>query len=352
MLIERTMDMKKITFNWLKRTEFYIALVIMFLSLFIQVRSGMFFSGNNIIDLLRALVVPGMFGLGTYIVIISGGFDVSFPTVAALSMYCTTSILESAGYTGSILLAFCMGLVFGVVLGTINGILVMTFRIPTLIITLGTTSIYNGILHGFLEAHEIGILPEPFQKLAGSVLLRTFDEKLQMYSELPTVFLMLIGLIVVVWFVMQKTSLGRYIFAIGGDISSAERIGIPINLITVVVYAIAGGIAGLTGITRAVMMNTCHPNTFNGMDMTVIAAVILGGTRASGGFGSITGVILGTALFAIVNNSLQLMGVPNYWQKFFLGALIIIGTGISAIQVMQKSGIHVARHNALKNGGK
>ena len=83
-------------------------------------------------------------------------------------------------------------------------------------------------------------------------------------------------------------------------------------------------------------LDTCHPNTFSGMDMTVIAAVILGGTKVTGGSGSITGVMLGTMLFVIVNNSLPLMGIPNYWQKFFIGVLIVLGTGIAAFQVSRK----------------
>lgn len=344
--------MKKIILRWLKRTEFYIAAVILLLSLFIEVKSGMFFTGNNLMDLLRAMVIPGMFGLGTYLVIISGGFDVSFPAIAALSMYGTTILLELLHYNGSVLLAFLMGLGFGILLGTINGYLVMKFRVPTLIVTLGTTSIFNGILHGFLQAHEIATLPAPLQRMAGSVLIRTYDESLNMYSELPTVFLMFAGLILVIWFVMNKTMLGRYIFALGGDEVSAERIGIPVKQVKIAIYAMAGAIAGLTGITREVMMNTCHPNTFNGMDMTVIAAVILGGTRVVGGVGSIKGVLLGTALFAMVNNSLQLMGIPNYWQKFFLGALIILGTGISALQMLQKKEGYGMKITEAEKGGR
>lgn len=319
-----------------KKSEFYIILVIVLLSLFIEFKSGLFFSNINLLDLLRAMIIPGMFALGTYLVIISGGFDVSFPMVGALSMYLTTLILEKSNFTGSIVLGFVLSVLIGTTLGIINGFLVMLLRIPSMIITLGTSSVYAGLLHGFLEAREICTLPSPMHDAAQKVLIRTYDKNLGLFGELPLVFLVFPCLAIVLAFIMKKTTFGRYVFAIGGDIASAERVGIPVKPMIVMIYTLAGCIAGLTGITRAILMDTCHPNTFNGMDLTVIAAVILGGARVSGGLGSITGTILGTTLFAIINNSLQLMGVPNYWQKLFLGALIIVGTGISTYQVLLK----------------
>ncbi len=318
------------------RNEFYTAALILVLAVFIELRSGLFFTSNNILDILRAMIVPGMLGLSEYIVMVSGGCDVSFPYSAALSMYSTIILLKAVDFMGNVMIAFLLSCLFGIVIGMVNGLIIMRYRFPVLIVTLATCSICQGILFGILNAHEIPAIPQPIQSLAKSMLIRTYSEKAQMAGSLPLVFLVFFILTAAVWFLMRRTAMGRSIFAVGGDVGSAERIGIKVNYVYMFIYGFAGFIAGLTGMTRVVLMDTCHPNTFSGMDMTVIAAVILGGTKVTGGSGSITGVMLGTLLFVIVNNSLQLMGIPNYWQKFFLGVLIVLGTGIAAFQVSRK----------------
>lgn len=325
----------------LKRTEFYIALVIVLLCAFIQLKSGLFLTLNNFIDIVRAMIVPGMLGMGAYMVIISGGFDISFPAVASLSMWATTSMLKNANWNGNILVPFLISCALGALMGALNGVIIMKYRLPTMIVTLGTSSMFTGFMHGVIHAHEIASLPEPMKQLANSVIFKNFDQATGLSSEMPTIAIMLVLVVVLVWFIMRKTTLGRSIFAIGGDISAAERIGIKVNFTLVFLYSFVGFLAGLAGMTRTILMNTCHPNTLVGIEMQVIAAAILGGTRATGGVGTVTGVLLGTALFAIVSNSLQLMGIPTYWQTFFMGALIILGTGVSAYQVMRKRKVAV-----------
>lgn len=319
-----------------RRTEVYVGIIVIFLAIFIELRSGYFFTSNNFLDLMRAMIIPGMFGLLEYIVIVSGGVDVSFPSLAALSMYSSIIILKAIDFQGSIVLAYALCCSIGIVLGLLNGLIISRYRFPVLIVTLGTSSIFIGILFGFLGAHEIPVLPAPIQSLAKQSLFSFYHEKSGITGSLPSVFLVFVGLTILVWFVMNKTVLGRSIYAIGGDINSSERIGINVRAVHVFIYAFAGFIAGMVGMTRVALIDSCHPNTFTGMDMTVIAAVILGGTRASGGFGSITGVMLATLLLVMVNNSLQLMGIATYWQKFFLGMIIVLGTGISAYQANRK----------------
>lgn len=319
-----------------RQTEFYVALIIVVLALFIEYRSGLFFTSNNFLDLLRAMIIPGMFGLLEYIVIVSGGCDVSFPSLSALCMYSTIIFLKAIHFHGSVVLAFVICCTLGILLGLLNGLIISNFRFPVLIVTLGTSSIFTGILFGFLGAHEQPVLPAPIQALANQNLFSVYSEKSGIMGSLPAVFLLFLGLLILVSFLMNKTHLGRAIYAVGGDISAAERIGINAKGVYMFIYGFAGFICGLTALTRVALIDSCHPNTFVGMDMTVIAAVILGGTRASGGVGSITGVILGTLLLTMVNNSLQLMGIPTYWQKCFLGLIIVGGTGISAFQANRK----------------
>ena len=315
-----------------RRTEPYILGAILLLSVLIQARSGQFFTNNNLVDLTRSMVVPALFAIGAQMVIISGGIDVSFTAVASLAMYATTRILLPIDYAGNVALAYAMGASFGLVMGALNGVLIAWFRFPTLVVTLGTSSLFVGIMQGVLGAHELPV-PQSMREHGQAFLFSVHNAQLDLSSEMPVTILILLGILALVFLIMRYTMLGRGIFAVGGDEVSAQRAGFNVFAIRMFIYCFVGAVAGIGGIARASMMQNCHPTNLNGMELTVIAAVVLGGTRVSGGLGTITGAMLGVALMTIMSNSLILIGVPTYWQKVFTGAIIIIGTGVSAWQV-------------------
>ena len=130
--------------------------------------------------------------------------------------------------------------------------------------------------------------------------------------------------------------LGRGIYAIGGDEASAQRAGFNVPGIKMFIYCFVGALAGVTGIARISMMVYADPTSMLGMELTVIAAVVLGGTRVTGGLGSLTGTMLGVALMTVLANSLILIGIPTYWTRVFTGAVIIVGTGVTAWQVSSR----------------
>jgi simple sugar transport system permease protein len=312
-----------------KRTELYIFAAIVFLSILIQARSGQFFTGNNLVDLARSMIIPAIFSIGALLVIVSGGIDVSFTAIASLAMYSTTSILLGSDYGGPVLLPYFMGASFGLLMGLINGILIARFHFPTLVVTLGTSSLFIGIMQGVLAAHEIPV-PPSMRHHGQAFLFRVYNSRLNIGSDMPVTIFILLGLLLVVFFITRYTMLGRGIFAIGGDEVSAQRAGFNIFGTKMFIYGFVGAVAGIGGIARASMMQNCHPTNLNGMEMTVIAAVVLGGARVTGGIGTLLGAMLGVALMTIMSNSLILIGIPTYWQKVFTGAIIIIGTGVSA----------------------
>ncbi len=129
-----------------RQSEPYIFLVILALCLLIEVRSGQFFTANNLVDIASAMVVPGLFAIGAFMVIVSGGIDVSFPALASLTSYATTKILLDAGYTGNIWLPILMSIAMGALLGAFNGIFIGYLGLPALIVTLGTSSVFKGIM--------------------------------------------------------------------------------------------------------------------------------------------------------------------------------------------------------------
>lgn len=315
------------------RTESYIFLALVLFSFLVQARSGQFYTGNNLVDQVRSLTIPAMFCIGELFILLSGGIDVSFPSIAALSMFVVSKVMIN--YTGSIFTCFLMGLGLGLVMGAINGFLVGRFNFIPLIVTLGTSSIYTGIMNGILWAHESPI-PEPMLTFGKKSLFQAYNPMLDIKSKMPMTILFLVGIVILAYFILHYTKLGRGVYAIGGDITAARRAGYNVFWIQMFIYSFSGALAGFIGVARASMMLNCSPQNMIGMEMTIIAACVLGGIRVTGGFGTITGAMLGITLITVLSNSLILLGIPTYWQRVFTGCIIIIGTATSAYQMLNK----------------
>ena len=223
----------------------------------------------------------------------------------------------------------------GTVLGSINGVLAAWLKLPTLIITLATSSIYMGIMQGVLKCRVIAVMADPLERLSETYLFVAQNKESGLTSPLPVLFLLLIAVILVVGVMLKYTMLGRSIYAFGGDPVSAQRAGFNTVFIQIFVFAFMGCLAGLGGMTRTVLTGSCQPTTLDGYEMTCIAAAVLGGTRLSGGVGTVKGSLLGVLLMMIVSNNLILLGIPTYWSKFVTGVFIILGIGISSYQALR-----------------
>ena len=319
----------------LKRNEFYISVVIVLLVILIQAKSGQFFTANNLVDLARSCILPGILTLGVMMEITAHSIDVSFPAIAMITMYTVTEVATTANYTGPVWLLFAAAAVMGTLLGCVNGALAAWLKLPTLIITLATSSIYMGVMQGVLKCRVIAVMAEPLERLSSTYLFVATNKESGLTSPLPILFLLLVAVIVVVGFLMKYTMLGRGVYAFGGDPVSAKRAGFNIVFTQVFVFAFMGCLAGLGGLTRTVLTGSCQPTTLDGYEMTCIAAAVLGGTRLSGGVGTVKGALLGVLLMMIVNNNLILLGIPTYWSKFVTGVFIILGIGISSYQSLR-----------------
>jgi len=325
--------MAKLMRRLTKSNEFYLLLVIIAVSIVIQLRSGQFFTANNLVDLANAMVVPGIFAVGAFMVLVAGGIDVSFPALASLSVYATTRVLVDAGYTGGMWLPFVMVIVAGAILGAFNGLFTSRFAVPVLIITLGTASVFSGVMQGVFKSVQIPNLPEGMSEFGRSTLFVATNPVSGLTSNMPVAFLILVGVVAAAFVVMKYTIFGRGLYAIGGDESAAARAGFKVRKIKFWLFVVVGIIASLAGLVRTSMMDQMHPTNLLGMELMVIAAVVLGGASITGGTGTLTGTMLGTLLIVIVQNSMILVGIPTFWQGFALGVLILVGTGISAVQL-------------------
>ena len=237
----------------LKRNEFYVALIIIILSLIIQAISGQFFTANNLVDLTRSLIVPGMMASGLFMVIVSGNIDVSFPYTAMLCMFAVTKLFQVTGYQGPVILGFLLAAVIGAFLGMINGVLAAWLKLPTLIITLGTCTIYLGFTQGVLKSSVISVLPEPMKNMVSANLFSVRSAATNLGSSMHVSILFLIVTLLIVGFIMKYTMLGRGTYAVGGDPVAAERAGFNVAAIRVFVFTACGMIGGITGLTQVTL---------------------------------------------------------------------------------------------------
>ncbi len=323
--------LKKLTAH----NELYIFMIIVALSILIQIRSGQFFTGNNLVDIATAMIVPGIFAIGEFMVIISGGIDVSFPALASLSVYATTKLLLDADYTGGILLPILLVMLFGALLGAFNGLFVGCFNLNAMIVTLGASSVFKGFMQGTLNSKQLAVIPAGMKEFGTSALFTTTNPVSGLSSRMSTGFIVFLLVLIFAWLLLTRSYFGRGIYAIGGNPASAKAAGFNVKRTKFLTYVIVGMTASLAGLMRVCMMQQCHPTNMLGMEMNIIAGVVLGGTALAGGAGTLTGCMLGTLLIVLVENSMILIGVPTTWKNVFVGALIVIGTGVSAYQVVR-----------------
>lgn len=325
-----------------RKTETLVALTIIVMSLVIGIINPVFFSVSNLFDLLRSAAVMGIFAMGVLMVIISGGIDVSFTAIAVFALYTTARILEVYWISAPILVAFGLAMLIGLVLGMVNAFFISRFRLPTLIVTLGTLSLFQGMLLVFVgdDIMRGNRLAPSFVEYSRQALLQlpgTRGTTTLHPAILVTVFIALIT-----WFILDYTMLGRSIYALGGSRESAERAGFNINRTQYFIYGMVGVLAGIGGLMEGALIRQANPVDIVGDELNVIAAVVLGGASLTGGRGTVIGSLLGVALVTIMNNSLILIGVPSTWQRVVIGAIILIGTGIPAWQAQRNARLRSA----------
>lgn len=313
------------------RNETLVAAVIVAFCVVATLSDPNFLSVTTLSDLLRASIVLGILAVGAMLVLVSGGIDVSFTAVAVSAMYMTTVFTLGTWPDMPWYLIFALSVAIGAGLGAINGTIIAGFGLPTLIVTLGTLSVFRGFLLTFVGSERISALPPEMRQFSRMMIARGTTEGGSFYA-LPWAFAALVLVVALTWFILQKTMLGRSIYAIGGSVESARRIGINVRATQVFVYVYVGALAGLAGIIHGAMGRMADPFSLVGLELSVIAAVVLGGARLTGGHGTLTGTLLGVALIVLVQNSLIVIGIPSTWQSVTIGLLILLGTGLPAWQ--------------------
>lgn len=313
----------------LESSEAIVLYFIVALSFAIGLVNHAFFNLSTAVSLSREIMITLTFAICETVTIILGGIDVSFPAVATISFYATAKLAIAMGIDNPALL-FMIGGGIGSLFGLLNALLIAKFRVPPLIATLGVSSVANGATLAFLGTNIIAGMPESLDKLAASKVM-TYTTGNMTYSVSGIIFLPII-VCLLAWVVLRHTSFGRNIYAIGGDAHAAQIVGINVAATRFAVYVVCGAIIGIAGVAYMSFVQQADPNVLMGSEMLVIAAVVVGGTRITGGYGGIFGTILGVILIALIQNNLIMVGVPTEWQTFVVGLVIIIGSSLTSIR--------------------
>ncbi|RMG63470.1 MAG: ABC transporter permease [Chloroflexi bacterium] len=335
------------------KQETLVALTLFGLCLVIGVINPVFWTAGNWFDLARSATVTGIFAIGVLIVLISGGIDVSFTAIAVFAMYTTTVLLKDAQYTGGMWLFFVIAALIGLGLGLINAFFIARFRLPTLIVTLGTQSMFRGFLLFVIGSKIIRDIPPGMADYSKAFLFTVTDDR-GVTVGLHSAVLWLVAIAILAFVILRYTMLGRGIYALGGSREAAERAGFNITRTQVFIYAFVGVLAGIAGMIYGGLNRQANAQDIVGQELDVIAATVLGGASIMGGRGSVIGTLLGVMLVVVMSNSLVLMGIPATWQRVVVGAIIIIGTAVPALRTLrrQRRSVNVEPETLAPVGGR
>jgi simple sugar transport system permease protein len=290
-----------------------------------------FFSIATPFDLVRSSLIEILFALGLLLVLVSGGIDISFPIVGIFAGYTSVVIMQSYGLdTYSLWIPLVLAAIVGAILGSINALLIAGFGLPTLIATLGTAGMFRGFLLTYVGSAFLSNIPLGLDQFATADLF-SVETSQGTLARLHVLIIPVLILAVAIAFLMRRTMFGRTIFAIGGSEESARRMGMNVRWAKAQLYIIVGILSGIAGVLFISLQRKADPYDLAGTELEIIAAVVLGGASIMGGYGTVTGTILGVLLINLIKDNLILLGVQGSWQRAAIGLMLLIGVASQAI---------------------
>nr|WP_244850936.1 ABC transporter permease [Caballeronia sp. SL2Y3] len=314
----------------MRKPEWFTAGLILVTCLIVGSLNPRFFQFATLFDMLHSATTVSLFALGTLVVLASGGIDVSFTAIAALTMYSITKAVFAWWPECPFALIVLTGALGGVLLGVVNGMLVHRLKAPSLIVTIGTQYLFRGLLLTFVGTQFFMNIPHSMD-VFGRLPLFYYHTADGLRAVLPVSVLALVIAAIVTWWLLNRTMMGRGVYAMGGSLAIAERLGYNLRAIHLFVFGYTGLLAGVAGILHVSTNRLANPFDLVGTELDVIAAVILGGARITGGTGTVTGTLLGVVLVTLINSVLILVGVPSTWQKVIIGAFILVAGTLFAL---------------------
>lgn len=297
--------------NILSQNKSLVALVLLLAAA--TVRYDGFLTIRNISNILVQSSINGIISVGMMLVIVLGGIDLSVGAVAALAAVTSAQLINSS----SLLVAVLLPILIGMTVGFISGILIVKLDMNAFIATLSTQFFARGLTHVLSESKNVTVdkTNEAF----------TFIGSGKIFGVVPVQVIIFLVVMLVMGFILTYTSYGRCIYAIGGNKEAAKMMGARVDKNTVIAYIISGGLAALAGIVLCARLGSGQPTSGIGYETDAIAAVVMGGTLLTGGWGTMRGTFMGIITLSVINNILNLEGnLSSWWQDVILGTLVLI----------------------------
>lgn len=312
--------------RWRRRPELWLLLVILIVGTIFSVTARGFLTLPNILDLLETYSVQAIIAMGLFVVLVSGGIDISFAATASVAQYCAALLAARAGLPAPVVIL--AGLAIGTALGCLNAALIHYLRITSIIATISMMSITFSLLMYFSGGRSIYDLPDWWTSRV-TFYRAELESGDIVRITLPIVVMAAVALLT--WVIMTRASVGRQIYAMGGNPEAARRVGAKIGLLTFFAYGYLGFLAALGGMLQAHRVGESVPNAMVNTELAVLSAAVLGGASLTGGIGTVPGVLLGIVLLAILQNGLNLLGVSSYFFQIVIGITILVSTSITVI---------------------
>lgn len=299
-----------------------LAVMCIFLAVF-PATSSSFLTPKNMFNILRQISTNMLLACGMTMVIILGGIDLSVGSIIALSGVLSAGCV--ARYGLPIPVALLVGVLVGLLIGCINGGIIALTTIPPFIVTLATMNVARGLAKVYTGGSPVRVVTKEWQFLGAGYI-----------GPVPVPVIIMIVVVIISTLIMNRTKMGRHIYAVGGNAQAAVFSGIKVSKVKFFVHAFSGVMAGLAGIILASRMYSGQPTAGEGAEMDAIAAVVVGGTSMSGGSGKIGGTVIGALIIGILNNGLNLLNVNSFWQDVVKGIVILLAVLIDYFRTKKK----------------
>jgi rhamnose transport system permease protein len=322
--------MRRILFN--RETILFALLVLLFVAFSLLVDN--FFDWNGLFRRSRYWVAIGMVAVPMTFIIATAGIDLSVGSIAALCGIVLGMLVNDAGW--SVWLAAFAAVAVGTLAGALNGGISSYVGVQPLVVTLATMAMFRGVGMGMSKARSLGGYPEGFRALRDNDLLQRLGFE-GAGLNVPVSLVPLVLVFVVGWFLMRKTWVGRFTECIGENPTAAEFAAIDVRRLKFWLYTACGAVCGLAAIFYTALASTAKADALHGMELDVIACVVIGGTRISGGRGSIIGSLLGLLIIGILKHGLSLAGVEDQYIIIYLG-IVLVATVVANEWVARRMG--------------
>lgn len=307
--------------TFLRLRELPVVLALVLLVAVTAALNPLFLSAQGVKDLLLNATILMILAVGQTLVIITRNIDLSVGSILGLVAFGTGSIFAAAPDL-PIVVVFLVGMLFGAVLGAVNGLLVTVAKVPALVITLGTLYIFRGINNAWAGGTQYfaGDRPDAFGNLSVDTVF-----------GFPVITLIAVVVVAIVVVYMLGTRPGRDLYAIGSEPAAARLFGIPVARRVLLAFVVNGLLAGLAGVLYASRFNSVGATTGTGLELDVVAAAVVGGVAIFGGSGTVVGAAIGALLLTTITSALTALRVDKFWQQAIVGLLILAAVVIDRI---------------------